>query len=112
MPAMTGADLPMYDFLGQAAGLIPNLAGIKFTHENPMDYRRCLDFESGRFTILFGRDEILLAALALGATAEVCFAPGVFAVSPQWLTISVRNIQPELDFTVNRYDDSVFTGIL
>lgn len=71
MPALTGADLPMYDFLRLGAERIPNLAGIKFTHENLMDYRRCLDFESGRFNILFGRDEILLAALALGATGAV-----------------------------------------
>ena len=71
MPAMTGADLPMYDFLKAASPRIPNLAGIKFTHENLMDYSRCLNFEEGRFNILFGRDEILLAALAMGATGAV-----------------------------------------
>lgn len=71
MPAMSGADLPMYDFLKIASPRIPNLAGIKFTHENLMDYSRCLNFEGGRFNILFGRDEILLAALALGATGAV-----------------------------------------
>jgi len=71
MPAMTGADFAMHDFLRLASGRIPNLAGIKFTHENLMDYTRCLNFEEGRFNILFGRDEILLAALAMGATGAV-----------------------------------------
>jgi N-acetylneuraminate lyase len=71
MPAMTGVDLPMYDFLRVASRRIPNLAGIKFTHENLMDYARCLEFEEGRFNILFGRDEILLGALTLGATGAV-----------------------------------------
>jgi len=71
MPAMTGADLPMHDFLKLAGPRIPNLAGIKFTHENLMDYSRCLNLNEGRFNILFGRDEILLAALALGATGAV-----------------------------------------
>ena len=71
IPVMTRADLPMFDFLRVASRRIPNLAGIKFTHENLMDYSRCLDFEEGRFNILFGRDEILLAALALGATGAV-----------------------------------------
>ena len=71
MPAMTGADLPMYDFLKLASARIPNLAGIKFTHENLMDYSRCLKFDGGRYDILFGRDEILLAALAMGATGAV-----------------------------------------
>src|SRR5207248_1360786 len=59
------------DFLRVASPRIPNLAGIKFTHENLMDYSRCRDFQEGRFNILFGRDEILLAALALGATGAV-----------------------------------------
>jgi len=71
MPAMSGADLPMHDFLNLASPRIPNLAGIKFTHENLMDYTRCLNFEEGRFNILFGRDEILLAALAMGAAGAV-----------------------------------------
>ncbi len=71
MPSITGADLPMCDFLRLASRSIPNLAGIKFTHENLMDYRRCLEFERGRYDILFGRDEILLAALAMGAKGAV-----------------------------------------
>ena len=71
IPAMAGADVPMFDFLKLASKRIPNLAGIKFTHENLMDYSRCVSFEEGRYNILFGRDEILLAALALGAAGAV-----------------------------------------
>jgi len=71
IPAMAGADLPMVDFLRIASKRIPNLAGIKFTHENLMDYSRCLTYDAGRYNILFGRDEILLAALAMGATGAV-----------------------------------------
>lgn len=71
IPVMTGVDLPMLDFLRVAAKRIPNLAGIKFTDENLMSYAQCLNFENGRYNILFGRDEILLAALALGATGAV-----------------------------------------
>lgn len=71
MPAMTGVNLPMLDFLRAAGKRIPNLAGIKFTDENLMNYVQCLNFEDGRYNILFGRDEILLGALALGATGAV-----------------------------------------
>jgi N-acetylneuraminate lyase len=71
MPAMTGVNLPMLEFLRAGARRIPNLAGIKFTDENLMNYAQCLNFEDGRFNILFGRDEILLAALAFGATGAV-----------------------------------------
>jgi N-acetylneuraminate lyase len=71
IPAMAGADVPMFDFLNLAGERIPNLAGIKFTHENLMDYSRCVNFKNGQYNILIGRDEILLAALALGATGAV-----------------------------------------
>ncbi|HOW64672.1 MAG TPA: dihydrodipicolinate synthase family protein [Candidatus Paceibacterota bacterium] len=71
IPVMTGIHLPMVEFLRLGSTRIPNLAGIKFTDENLMSYMQCLRFEDGRFNILFGRDEILLAALALGATGMV-----------------------------------------
>jgi N-acetylneuraminate lyase len=71
MPAMTGINLAMIDFLRAASRRIPNLNGIKFTHENLMDYAQCVAFEDGKFDILFGRDEILLSALTLGANGAV-----------------------------------------
>jgi len=71
MPAMTGVTVPMPEFLRVGSRRMPNLAGIKFTDENLMSYTQCLNLEDGRFNILFGRDEILLAALALGATGAV-----------------------------------------
>lgn len=71
IPVMTGIELPIFDFFKAATRRIPNLAGIKFTHENLMDYSRCLNLDGGKFNVLFGRDEILLAALAMGATGAV-----------------------------------------
>lgn len=71
MPAITGVNPPMEEFLRLAGKRIANFAGVKFTDENLMAYAQCLNFEGGRFNILFGRDEILLAALALGATGAV-----------------------------------------
>tara|TARA_B100000586_G_scaffold132458_1_gene95799 strand:+ start:82 stop:1008 length:927 start_codon:yes stop_codon:yes gene_type:complete len=71
IPVMSGVTLPMRDFLELASGRIPSLAGIKFTHPDPMDIRRCLAFEDGRYDVLFGMDEALLAALALGCRAAV-----------------------------------------
>ena len=71
IPSMTGVDVPMHDFLAEAAGRIPNLAGIKYTHEDLMDYSRCVGFGGGRFNLLFGRDEMLRAALTVGAEGAV-----------------------------------------
>jgi N-acetylneuraminate lyase len=71
IPSMTGVCLKMADYLPVAAKAIPTLAGMKFTYEDLMDYHRCLELEGGRFDMLFGRDEILLSALVLGARGAV-----------------------------------------
>lgn len=71
IPTMTGITLSASEFLAQAADRIPNLAGIKFTSSNLMEYQLCRAAHDGRFDIPFGFDEMLLAALALGATGAV-----------------------------------------
>ncbi len=71
MPAMTGVNVPMADFLPAAAKRIPSFGGIKFTHENIMDYALALKAAGDKYDVLFGRDEILLSALALGAKGAV-----------------------------------------
>lgn len=71
MPVMTGVNVSVMDFLAHAEGQIPSLVGIKFTHEDLFDYSRASRFANGRYSILFGRDEILLAGLSLGATGAV-----------------------------------------
>jgi N-acetylneuraminate lyase len=71
IPTMTGLMLSPSEFLGQAAERIPNLAGIKFTSSNLMEYQLCRASHDGRFDVPFGFDEMLLAALALGATGAV-----------------------------------------
>jgi N-acetylneuraminate lyase len=71
IPSMTGISISPSDFLAAAADRIPNLAGIKFTSNNLVEYQLCRAFGGGRFDIPFGFDEMLLASLALGATSAV-----------------------------------------
>ena len=71
IPSLTGVALPMAAFLPAAAAAIPTFGGIKFTHENLAEYATCLDWADGRYELFFGRDEVLLAALALGARSAV-----------------------------------------
>jgi N-acetylneuraminate lyase len=71
MPAMTGINITATQFLTSADGQIPTLAGIKFTHEDLKDFEKARHFAGGRYDILFGRDEILLSGLKLGATGAV-----------------------------------------
>jgi len=51
--------------------MLPNFAGIKFTHEDFMDFFSCLNFGNGKYDLLWGRDECLLSALVLGCRGAV-----------------------------------------
>jgi len=69
IPVITGVALPMHELLAAAEDHGLRLAGMKFTYEDLADLRLCL--ESGDCEMLFGRDEILLAALALGVGGAI-----------------------------------------
>ncbi len=71
IPSFTGLSHSIPDFLDQAEGQIPNLAGIKFTNPDGMMFQQCLHHRGGAFSILWGTDECLLAGLALGAMGAV-----------------------------------------
>lgn len=71
IPALTGVDVPMIELLKKVDGKLPNFSGIKYTHEDFMDFLSCLHFKGGKYDMLWGRDENMLPALSLGAKAAV-----------------------------------------
>ena len=71
MPSMNQVLFPMAEFLRLADGVIPNLAGIKYTHNDVADYEQCVEFRNGKYDILFGRDEFLVEGLKVGAQGAV-----------------------------------------
>ena len=71
IPHLTGIGLDMVEFLKIAEPLIPNLAGIKYTSPTLQEYQSCLNYENGKFDILYGLDELLLPALSVGAKAAI-----------------------------------------
>lgn len=71
MPSVSNVLVPMKDFLIKAQKRIPNLAGMKFTHNNLMEMQQCMVLDNGKFEIFHGSDEILLGGLALGAQGAV-----------------------------------------
>lgn len=70
IPVLTGVGFPMIDLLKAVDGL-PNFAGIKYTHEDFMDFLSCLNYRNGQYDMLWGRDETMLSALVLGARGAV-----------------------------------------
>jgi len=71
IPALTGVGMDMVEFLRLGEKKIPNLAGIKYTAATIHEYQACLNFKEGKFDVLFGYDELLLPALAVGAKGAV-----------------------------------------
>lgn len=66
IPAFNGAYLSMVDFLKAVDGRIENFAGIKYTYESLYEYNQCRLYKGGKYDMLHGQDETILASLALG----------------------------------------------
>ena len=71
IPDMTGVSRPVSELLAAAERRLPALAGAKFTCEDLCEFGRCLEVGGGRYELLFGRDQMLLGALATGARGAV-----------------------------------------
>lgn len=71
IPVLTGVGFPMFDLLKAIDGKVQNFAGIKYTHEDFMDFLSCIHFQNGKYDMLWGRDENMLPALSLGTKAAV-----------------------------------------
>jgi N-acetylneuraminate lyase len=67
IPALTGGNYSMLEFLKLADDLLPNLAGIKFTSPDLYDFQSCTLYKGGKYNMLWGTDEALLSGLAAGA---------------------------------------------
>jgi len=82
IPSMTGVDLPMADFLRAARFRMPNLCGLKFSHDDLVELQACVALDRGAFDVLFGCDEALLAGLCLGVRGAIGstynFASGLY----------------------------------
>lgn len=106
IPVLTHVDFPMVDLLAEVDGRIPNFAGIKYTFENMMDYQMCLEFGNRKYNILWGRDEMLLEALAIGADSFVgstygYSAPVYHAIMKAFYSGDIRKAA-ELQYEANK----------
>jgi N-acetylneuraminate lyase len=71
IPSMTGFHAKVSRFLELAAERIPNLVGVKYTHDDLDDLKACLASPAGKFDLLFGKDEMLSTVLPLGVQGAV-----------------------------------------
>ena len=82
IPPLTGVSVPMVEFLRCGRRAIPTLNGVKFSDRNLAEYKSCLDLDGRAFDILYGVDEMLIGALALGGTRAIgstyCYAAPLY----------------------------------
>ncbi len=84
-PRLSGVDLDMVVFLERGRDRIPNLAGIHFRDPDLAEFRNCQEVDNQRFNLLFGSEEMMLGAFAMGANAAVGSSYGFAA--PLWRRI-------------------------
>lgn len=70
-PGLSGVNFSMVEFLEKAERKMPNLRGIKYNHTDLMDYAQCKAYAGGKYDILFGVDEFLLASLPYGTQGAI-----------------------------------------
>jgi N-acetylneuraminate lyase len=71
IPCMTNVCLPVTDILHEGRFRIPNLKGLKFSHDDMVDLQGAIAAEGAAFDVLFGFDEALLAGLSFGVVGAV-----------------------------------------
>ena len=85
IPRLTGVSFDMVSLLEAAKDRIPSFRGIKFSDFFLAEMMACQEFDQRRYDILFGSDEMILGALATGATGAVGSCYGFAA--PLWINI-------------------------
>ena len=71
IPVLAGSAFPMLPLLETVNERIPNFVGIKYTDENLMDFAQCLQYQNQKFDLLWGRDEVMISAMAMGAKGGI-----------------------------------------
>lgn len=71
LPDISGIDLNMFEFLQKISNSVSNFVGIKYTHDDLKVLLQCLQLDKGKWDILHGFDEILLAGLSLGVKGAI-----------------------------------------
>jgi N-acetylneuraminate lyase len=71
IPGMTNVRLSASEVIRDAGPRMPNLRGLKFSHNDLVELQECIAARDSGCTTFFGFDEFLLAGLALGVEHAV-----------------------------------------
>lgn len=71
IPSLTGVDIQMTPFLKLMEERCPTFAGVKYTDIKGFVFLEAVRYGGGKYEVLWGCDEMLMAGLALGAPGGV-----------------------------------------
>ena len=71
IPRLTGVNFDVLSFLEKGEQCLPTLAGIKYTAPSVFEFQSLLNYKDGKYTVLFGTDEMLSSALSIGAYGPI-----------------------------------------
>jgi N-acetylneuraminate lyase len=70
IPGTTGVNVAV-DIVRELIAAVPNLRGMKYTAYDMYSMRKIVELDEGRFNVLSGADEVMLAAQAMGADGAI-----------------------------------------
>ncbi len=70
IPGTTGVNIAV-DIVRDLIAAVPNLRGMKYTAYDMYSMRKIVELDEGRFNVLSGADEVMLAAQAMGADGAI-----------------------------------------
>jgi N-acetylneuraminate lyase len=70
IPGTTGVNVAV-DIVRELIAAVPNLRGMKYTAYDMYSMRKIIELDEGRFNVLSGADEVMLAAQAMGADGAI-----------------------------------------
>jgi N-acetylneuraminate lyase len=71
IPRLTSLQVDMIEFIRKGSSKLPTMQGIKYSDFKIFEFQACLEFDGGRFNMLFGSDEMFLSGLVVGAHGAV-----------------------------------------
>uniref|UniRef100_A0A670HP63 N-acetylneuraminate lyase n=1 Tax=Podarcis muralis TaxID=64176 RepID=A0A670HP63_PODMU len=94
IPPLTGIKITAYELLNGMIEQIPTFKGVKFSDKDLLDFGQCVKKnDRGQFVLLYGVDEQLLAALAMGATGAVGRSVSLSQHKPNYVYSEVNPIE-------------------
>ncbi len=108
IPGATGVNIDV-EMMQNLMTAIPTMRGLKYTSYNFFEMRKIIELDGGRLNVLSGPDEMMIAALAMGADGSIGstqnILPHLFLQAYEAFNagdiVTAQQLQSKINWTVN-----------